>query len=176
MKKIILAAIATASILSALQARDNAFIGVEYGFVKYDARIYYSTNQADLGEKKGNSTYNALKLGKYFGSHKFSLDVDSGRSIGFNYDYMFETPVENLAFYLGTGLYYQKTDYINTSTKQRGIFIPLALGIEYDIDESYSLNIGMRRPINTYEQTSDYLSYDSFQSRSYFISILYHLK
>lgn len=161
MKKRIVGIVGTLLLSSGLYAKDNIYVGVEYGVVNYSYTNY-----------SGQSTYNTLKLGKYFGSHRISLDVDSGRKIGFNYDYMFDTQIYGSYPYIGTGLFYQEEQYADVTSK--GFFIPFTLALEYDLDKDFTMDFGLRFVADSYKYTNGNNVNESHGQINYFVSILYN--
>jgi len=176
MRSLIVVLVGVLLLSSGLFAKDNVYIGVEYGIAGASENITKSNYNPDLGNHAGYSTYNTMKIGKYFGSHRISLDVDSGRKIGFNYDYIFDTSIYGLYPYVGTGYFYQTTQYTNSDASGRGAFIPFTIGLEYDLNKEFAIDFGFRITTDTYSYSSYYFDYDSGASTGVFLSILYNFK
>lgn len=181
MKKIkaaLLFALLATNINAKDSVKDSVYVGLEFGFARYYADITKSNYSEDLGYQEGYSTYQVLHLGKYFGAHRISFEYDASREIGLDYDYFFNpfSFANNLLPYIGTGIYYQTAKYINSNASEKGTNITLMrLGLEYQFDDKFSLDMGLSLNASTRTFDSSYLSYDNLGSRNYFLSILYKL-
>lgn len=166
-----------ALLATSIQAKDDVYIGLEFGASRFNAETTASSNPADVGEHHdGYSTYQVLRLGKYFDAHRVSFAFDAGREIGFDYDYFFDplSFAQSLSPYIGTGVHYNTVQYID-NVSAKGLRIPLSVGLEYVLDDKFSLNTGLRLDFSSYETSGASYDYKSSGSSSLFVAILYKL-
>ena len=168
MRNIIGLLVIGASTISSLEARDNVYIGLEFGLAKQT----WDVSKPNTGNETAKQTYKTLKIGKYFDNQRVSLNFDSSSNIGVNHDYLFTFEDSKFTPYLGTGLYYTKSNY--EYSKSSGIFIPLVIGSIYKLDKDFDLEFGVRYIIDTYEYTSSTLQYKSESQTNYFVAINYN--
>ena len=136
MKKIV-TIVAIMILSTAIYAKDNVFIGANYG--------YNSSHQKmDNGQtRKNSSIHTFFVMGKYFDEYRAYMTIGSSNSIGLNTDYMFELQNSKFTPYVGVGL-----NYYNTKTTYSG---NSTLYNYYDYHESvwtYDAEAGFTYPIN----------------------------
>lgn len=82
---------ATLLLASSLFAKDNLFLGVEYGVNKSQYTEY---------------SYSAARIGKYFDDYRVYVSLSENSAIGANIDYLFLQEESSFTPYIGAGYHY----------------------------------------------------------------------
>lgn len=163
MKRIIIGAALAASLLStqalAKDASTNGFVGLEIGSTSYDLKgVNQTTGVSASADDTGGSQ--SLKAGKYLGDAgrvyavigRVNADGADLQNYGIAYDYLIYNSSPITPF-IGATVGYQSIDIDNSVVDLSGLTYGLELGLLYEINQKFELELGYRHNFHSTDDT-----------------------
>lgn len=173
-KNLIITSLLCASLTSVFAAENNNswFVGGEFGSTSMHIKsspVYLPSQGIDAEEDKYNfnSTYEAIKLGKYFDfgrvygnlAYQNKKEDLSSYSVGLGYDYLFKNKSDFTPF-LGLNASYMQAKYNGDLAKELSVDKPKGFnygaeaGLLFSITKNTELEIGVRYIMSDVKDTS----------------------
>ena len=140
MKRRIVGIVGVLLLSSGLFAKDNIFLGAEFGF----GNTYY---EDESSRNDSQHIYTSYKIGKYFDEYRLSMSLSNSNNIAINADYLFPQEDSKFIPYVGTGVgYYYKSSYNSKNYTYESthttsvITLGLNAGTTYEINNNFELD------------------------------------